>query len=1007
LGLLDPRELNMIDPHPDVSRVTLADLDSNRMLEIGDAVHGYVVLRKEPLDHLDGTYYELRHQETGARHIHVATPDDNNAFVVLLPTPPKDSTGAPHILEHVALAGSERFPVKDVFFAMNPRSLRTFMNASTSPDATQYHFSTRNPKDFHNLLSVYLDAVFFPRLAELSFRQEGHRLEFERPDDPTSGLRFKGVVFNEMKGAMANPVSIMFRAAGRTLFPDLPYAHNSGGDPRQIPDLTWEALREFHREHYHPSNAYFYTYGNLPLTESLARIESQVLSRFEAFNVDVRIPDQRRFEVPALLTEPYPLAKHEDPSNKHHVLVAWLVGLSSDSFYVLAFEVLERVLLANAASPLRKALIDSGLGSALVDLSGYMSFTREGAFGAGLKEVKEDDVSKVESLILERLAALVRDGIDQDQVDAAIHRLEIERREVSNSGLPYGLRVFERLEAAYIHGGDPYLALQFDEDLARLQHERQSGPFFEKLIKHWLLENPHRARVVLAPDPDLEERETQMELARLAGIELRLTDDEKVRIIEQAQLLRSMQDAAEDLSVLPTLEISDIPMYFEDVSHLIEDLSGAQTGFFPQPTNGLNYVDISFEFSGLEDRLIDLLGVFAFALTRSGAGTDDYLEMAARIETYTGGVGASTSIRVPITGVDGYVRRLTLSGKALNRNLHPFTAILSDILTGVRFDPKRLKDLIRQQRASFQSRILQAGHHYAQRLALAQLEPFGLLEERLSGLRFLDKLKELGGYSDDGLAGVIEDLNEIRQSLFRATSNPHICVTAEESSLATLRALVEETVAALDSTPAMPRTPDPPFGRGKHQARTTAVPVAYNARVQKVVGFTHPDAPALLVLANYIDDKYLLKEIREKGGAYGASALFGRESGIFSFLSYRDPHIIRTHQIWDSAIPTVVERKIDPDDLKEAILASCAAVDPLLSPDTKGRSRFYDDLAGYTLEQKAEFKGRLLKVGIEDIKRVAATHLAGGDPAYATIGNPEMVEAANRELGDLFEVSPI
>jgi presequence protease len=995
----------MIDPDQNLSELTLADPD--RQLEPGDAIHAYALIRKEPLHYLNGTYYELRHQVTGARHIHIATSDDNSAFVVLLPTPPRDSTGAPHILEHVALSGSQRFPVKDVFFAMNPRSLRTFMNASTSPDVTQYHFSTRNTKDFYNLLSVYLDAVFFPRLAELSFRQEGHRLEFEQPEDPTSGLRFKGVVFNEMKGAMANPVAILFRAAGRTLFPDLPYAHNSGGDPKEIPNLTWQALRGFHSEHYHPSNALFYTYGNLPLPEILARIEDRILTRFEPIDVNLRIPDQARFNAPAQLVQPYPLARHEDPSNKHQVLVAWLVVPSSDSFHVLAFEVLERVLLANAASPLRKALTDSGLGSTLVDLSGYMSVTREGAFGAGLKDVKEEDIPKVESLILDTLAGLVADGIDQDQVDGAIHRLEIERREVSNSGLPYGLKVFERLEAAYVHGGDAYRPLQFDQDLARLQQERQSGPFFENLIKQWLLDNTHRVRVVLAPDPEMEERDSQLELSRLAAIELGLTEEEKQKIVEQAQALRQMQDAPEDLTVLPTLELSDIPMFFEDVPHSIEPLHGARAGFFPQPTNGLNYVDISFDFSGLKERLIDLLGVFSFALTRSGAGADDYLEMAARIETYTGGVGASTSIRVPITGAESYARRLTVSGKALTRNLHPFAEIVRDILTGARFEPKRLKDLISQQKGNFQPRILQAGHHFAQRLALAQLKPFGRLDERLSGLDLLSRLKQLAGYSEGELDEVIEDLNAIRDALFRTSSNPQICVTAEESTLTTLRGLIEETVLTLDSAPAMPKAEDLPFVRGKHQARTTAVPVAYNARVQKVVGFAHADAPALLVLANYLDDKYLLKEVREKGGAYGASALFGRESGIFSFVSYRDPHILRTHKVWDAAIPTVVEGTIDPDDLKEAILASCAAVDPLLSPDTKGRSRFYDDLAGYTLEQKAEFKRRLLEVGIEDMKRVAATHLTGGDPAFATIGNPEMVDAANRELGDLFEVSPI
>ncbi|MEX2551702.1 MAG: insulinase family protein, partial [Actinomycetota bacterium] len=248
-------------------------------MQPGAKIGGFRVERRESVPHLNGTYYELVHQGTGARHLHIETPDDNNAFVVVLPTPPHDSTGVPHILEHLALSGSERYPVKDVFFSMNPRSLRTYMNASTSSDATSYYYSTRNEKDYYNLLSIYLDAVFFPKLADLSFKQEGHRLEFEKPEDPSSGLRYKGVVFNEMKGAMANPVAILFRAAGRALFPDLTYSYNSGGDPKHIPELTWEGLKAFHSRHYHPSNSYFYTYGNLPLEQTLEAIESQVLSR--------------------------------------------------------------------------------------------------------------------------------------------------------------------------------------------------------------------------------------------------------------------------------------------------------------------------------------------------------------------------------------------------------------------------------------------------------------------------------------------------------------------------------------------------------------------------------------------------------------------------------------------------------------------------------------------------------------------------------------------------------
>ncbi|MEX2588121.1 MAG: insulinase family protein [Actinomycetota bacterium] len=973
----------------------------------GTEISGYRVDRHEPLPHLNGTYIELTHLGTGARHIHLQVPDDNNAFVVMLPTPPTDSTGVAHILEHLALSGSERYPVRDAFFSMSPRSLRTYMNASTSPDATSYYYSTRNEKDYYNLLSIYLDAVFYPKLAELSFRQEGHRLEFEEPDNPSSGLRFKGVVFNEMKGAMANPVAIQFRAMGRALFPDLTYANNAGGDPRYIPELTWEGLKQFHAGHYHPSNAFFYTYGNIDLKRTLDQINAQVLSRFSPIHPEVDIGDQPAFVQPTSLVEKYPLAEDEDPTAKNHVLVAWAVNPTADSFEVLAFEVLERVLLANAASPLRKALIASGLGSTLNDLSGYLVYAKQGVFAAGLKEVRSEDAGAVETLILDTLRNLAETGLDPEMVDAAIHRLELEHREVSNSGSPYGLKIFDRFEAALMHHGDPYRALRFDEDLEHLNAERAEGPFFENLIRRRLLDNPHRTRLILEPDQQLVGRAAEEEAAKLAELEQSLDESDKARIVEQGRALAQLQNQEQDLSVLPTLELSDIPMTFEDVDHRVEYINGARVGLFAQPTNGISYVDLRFDFSGLDEQLLDLLAVFGFALTRSGAGDDDFLQMAARIERYTGGVGASPMVRVPADTSPQLRRTLGMSGKALARNHRAFVDILTDILTGVTFEPERLKDLINQQRGKLEPQILQAGHALAQKLALACLGPFGEVEERVNGLSVVSKLKKLSTLAPDQLDETLEQLGAIRDHLFVCGNRIDVCITAEEASLPQLRELVSQMLETLPSGNPPAAGPAPPFERRAHQAKTTSAPVAYNAMARKAVGYTHPDAPALMVLANYLDDKYVLQQIREKGGAYGAMANFGRESGYFSFMSYRDPHIVRTIKVFEDAVPTLNQTDVPADDLKEAILSACASVDPLTSPDTKGRTRFFDDISGYTLDRREAFKTGLLKVTVEDIKRVANQYLTGDDYALATIAGAEKVKEANAFLGDIFETSSI
>src|SRR5713101_4940184 len=504
-----------------------------------EAVGGYSIVRREPLERLEGTFIELVHERTSAKHVHVECPDDNNAFAVCFPTVPKNSTGVAHILEHVVLAGSRHFPVRDPFFSMTRRSLATFMNALTSADSTTYPFSTRNPKDYMNLLLSYLDATFFPLLTEDSFKQEGIRFEFEDPADPSSALRYKGVVYNEMKGALATPQAAMQRNLGRTLFPGLTYENVSGGDPEHIPDLTWEQLRSFHAAHYHPSNACFFTYGDQPLDRTLATIEENALAQFERFAIDTSIPNVARFKKPVTSVEAYPATPGDDNSRKAQALVGWVTVPAVDSFQLLAMRVLSEVLLGNPGSPLRKALIDSKIGSALADGSGFQDDYKESVFGAGLKGIAIEDAQRVERVVIETLERLVAEGLDAAQVDAAIHRLEFEKRERSNAGFPYALKVLFTFQGPYHYGGDPYTPLNLDADLEHLERARKEGRFFENLIAAEMLDNQHRGLLILEPDPDLEERKRRKELERLAAIEATLTEEDRARIVADALRLNS------------------------------------------------------------------------------------------------------------------------------------------------------------------------------------------------------------------------------------------------------------------------------------------------------------------------------------------------------------------------------------------------------------------------------------------------------------------------------------
>ncbi len=972
----------------------------------GTNIGSYKIVRVENFARVGGQYIELIHEPTGARHIHIACADDNNAFLVVFPTVPTDSTGVAHILEHVVLAGSERYPVRDPFFAMGPRSLATFMNALTFPDMTAYPFSTRNQKDFFNLLSVYLDACFFPAMDEPTFRQEGWRYEFSTPEDTNSQLEYKGVVFNEMKGAMSNISSVVWRSLLRGLYPDTTYANNSGGDPRHIPDLSWSQLRQFHAEHYHPSNAFFYTYGNLPLLDTLARIETEALQKFKRIEVHTSIANQKRFSTPKRFEEFYPIAPSEDSDKKTQVLVAWLAGQTRDSFQMLAWRILERVLLANASSRLRQALIESKLGDALADATGFGDDPKEAFFSAGLKGVRDTDVDAVEKLVLETLQAVADEGLDSGAVEAAIHRMELDSREVSNSGWPFGFKIFFELSNGYVRQGDPFAGLQFDADIKKLRSEMAAGQFFENLIRNNILLNQHRVTLVMRPDKNMQARMDEAELANLKTQQAQLSPDAAKQIVSDTAALKTRQESEEDRSVLPGLELADIPAAFEDVQYTLvsgTDKAMPELGLFAQPTNGIVYLDFQFNTQYLEANELELLPILAFVLPRMGGGDSSYLEMAARIEANTGGVGMGAGFKVAPNNLEQFASTFSVSAKALARKTEELFAVLHDLLLKPKFDSAHLSNLLAQYKSGQESSVVSNGHAYAIQLAAAQLSSVAALRERFEGLSQVALAKRLAACSDAEVQALVGQLEKLVSKIFDQNSL-RICLTAETESLKDVQVFTQKLIAqfpntvriAAAATPAMPKHP---------QARSIAAPVAYDAKVWRTVELEHPDSAVLLVLSKFLRERYLHPEIREKGGAYGGFAIFSAETGNFVMASYRDPHIVRTFKAFEGALE-FMNHDITPEVLKESILEAYKGLDPLLSPDSKGRAKFFNDQLGYTLAKRQEYKRRLLAVTTEDLRRVAKQYL-NENSALAVVSGESKIEQANIEMGGIFEVQAV
>lgn len=973
-------------------------------LKVGKTYSGFILDSISPLPELNITLYQLHHDKTGARMVHLEADDDNNLFGVGFHTTPTDSTGVAHILEHTVLCGSKHYPVRDPFFSMIKRSLNTFMNALTSSDWTLYPFSSQNEKDFYNLLGIYLDAAFFPLLRERDFHQEGHRLEFSQPDDPESALEYKGVVFNEMKGAMADPSSLLGRTLNKALYPTTTYGYNSGGEPEEIPTLTHQQLKDFHATSYHPANAYIYTYGNFSLEKHLRTIDELALSHFESKEVDTSVPDEQRYDTPRRVTETFPVDPGEPLEQRSMAQTAWLTCPAADNFDRVALSVLSTLLLGNPAAPLYNALLESRFGQNLAPGSGYHEDNRETFFAVGLQGTDPDKAEAIEQLILETLEKCAVEGFAAERVEAAMQQMEFGHREVSGDQFPYPLLLLMRLFGPWIHSGDPVSPLQLSEDLERIRAEVEAGPFFENLIREQLLDNPHRVTLTLKPDPKKKERQNKVFAERLAQIKAGLDEDAKRRIIEQARELQQAQEAEEDLSCLPSLQFSDIPVDERPVSWSVSEEGGINTYWFEQPTNGIVYFNGQIESSALSDELRRHLPMFGALLPQIGAAGYSYLEMAQRISAATGGIRANSMIIEDPDGLDRVRTVLEVRGKALVRNREKLFGILGDIFQAPDFDDlQRLHTVINQMRISLENSIPGSGHSYAARHAASSLSAGAALREEWSGISQLRLIRSYADKPAEELADLSQTLKEVARTLLgRASLN--CAITAEKKTMSDsaepLRRFLGQIPQGRDMGDGAKSSFEPhPISRGL----ATSVPVSYVSRVFRTVPYTHPDAAAFLVLAKLLRSGFLHREIREKGGAYGGLAGYDIEGGIFSMLSYRDPQLTRTLEVYRQAVEWAADGRFSDEELKEAILSAFSDLDRPLSPGGRGNREFGNIRQGLTIEKRQRQRERLLNVDRHTLQNVARKYLLEGweNSSVGIVSGEEALKKANEEQDEI------
>ncbi|MBE9537312.1 MAG: insulinase family protein [Proteobacteria bacterium] len=975
------------------------------IMKVGDKKYGFTCEQVEELPDLRATLIRLEHEETGAEHIHFASEDENNLFSVAFRTTPTDSTGVAHILEHTVLCGSKKFPVRDPFFSMLKRSLNTFMNALTANDWTMYPFSTMNEKDFYNLMDVYLDASFFPNIRELSFKQEGWRLEFEEPENPESELLYKGVVYNEMKGAMSDPSSLMHRRMQKALYPTTTYHHNSGGEPCDIPDLTWEQLKQFHASHYHPSNAKFFTYGNMPLEKHLKVIDERVLSRFNKIEVNTAVGEEKRFDAPKIESFTYSVEQDttdEDMKKKSFVSLAWLTCPVTDPFEVFSLDILSQLLLGSAAAPLYKALMDSKLGSQLAPGTGYDSENRDTCFAAGLQGADAANAEKIELLILDTLQGLAEKGFPEDRIEAVIHQQEFSNKEVVGSYYPYGLNLLFRMFACWVHDGDPVSALQLNEHIDRLRLEMRSGDFFQKKIRKYLLDNGHRVRVELRPDKGLSAKEASDEVARLSSIREKLAEAEIDQIISDSKALKEEQEGKEDIDCLPTLAIKDIPLKIPETAYEKKVLKGIDSYWFDQPTNGISYFNAIVPVGSVPEDLKQYVPLFCSVLMRMGAAGMDYTKMSERIEAYTGGVGAGANIWEALDSLDKSREVVEFSAKALVRNQEKLFEILADFFTSPDFrDYKRLHTLIGQMKTSMENSVPGSGHSYARGLAASSLTPAARQRQEWFGIRYLHLIKELAKLEEGQLGEVAEKLEAIAVHLLNRSAMK-VSVVTEARYFESMEGLVTSFIENIRDNKNIPSTKVAFKQSSVMEGWSANVPVSYVVRVFKATPYTDDDSAALLVLSKLLRACYLHREIREKGGAYGGLASYSATEGLFSFLSYRDPHLERTLQVYEDAIDWVIKGEFSDEDLKEAILSTFSDVDKPLSPAGKGNREFSATLRCLTPLMRQKRRKLLLALDRQALVDVAKLYLKDGLDAssVAVVSAEERLNEANENLGD-------
>ncbi|MBO5473190.1 MAG: insulinase family protein [Lachnospiraceae bacterium] len=962
-----------------------------------EQLQAYTVIEKREIKDLNSVSYLLKHNRTGARVALLSNDDDNKVFYIGFRTPPRDSTGVAHIIEHSVLCGSDKFPVKDPFIELAKGSLNTFLNAMTYPDKTVYPVASCNDKDFQNLMDVYLDAVFHPNIyhEEKIFRQEGWHYEMEDADDT---LTINGVVYNEMKGAYSSPDDVLWREIMNSLYPHTAYAVESGGDPDVIPELTYEDFLAFHQKYYHPSNSYIYLYGNMDMAEKLAFIDEAYLSRYDALAVDSGLESEAPFDAVVTVEKEYPIMESESEENNTYLSYNISLGEASDRKLCFAVGTLADVLCMVPGAPVKQALLDAGIGTDLQ--CAFDTGVKQPYFSIVAKNAEAEQQEEFVRIIEGKLKELVKNGIDKKALQATINRDEFKYREADYGSYPKGLMYgLNMLESWLYDDNKPFYYVELLDTYQELK-EAVNTSYFEELIQEYLIDNTHKSIVVVKPVKGLTGKKEKELADRLAGKKAAMSAEKIEAIVRETKALKEYQETPsrkEDLEKIPLLTRADMkkeaaPYYNEEKK--VEDTTLLYHDIY---TNGIGYLRLMFDLRQVPEELFPYVGILKVLIGLVDTKKHSYSELYNEINLQTGGIDPAVNTYTDARDLSRFTATFDLKIKVLYEKLPQAFALAKEILTeSVYADEKRIFELIAEARSEKQAQMMMAGHSLAAGRALSYLSKPACVLEHMNGIPFYRLLEELEKDFEQKRQDLIVKLNQAVRCIFRS-ENLMVDYTAQPEGLAGIEGLIADLKESLFTEEIEARGYEPQPEK-KNEGLMSSAQIQYVCRAGSFTKKGLPYTGALKALRVMMGYDYLWTQVRVKGGAYGCMCSFGK-SGESYFVSYRDPNLEKTIDVYEKAADYIANFEADERTMTQYIIGAVSEMDMPMTPAAKGNYSLSGYMTHYTYEQVQKDRDELLAADAETIRGLAAYIRAFmEDDCLCVVGNEEKI----KEQKDLF-----